>query len=272
MNVKHSLVILMCAAAATSCQPKTQPTRVDQKIKPPVMTDTNQRMSELQRKSQQLSSIVQRLPGGDAKEDRELVAQAFDATHDSLSMMGGPEPGGAMRQQLRIIENTRQFLGSGDQKLSYEPAVDQGLRATHSALEGVRDRLFPNDQKVRSLIADFGGRLGELDQVRGPMHAVVVAEVFQSAASTIDTMGGILNARNQMMSQAPFAPPAPVAAAPAPAPAAQRAPAAAPPPAPDVQSESAAPAAATAPPSAPPAPAAPAHAPAAAPPPANLNK
>jgi hypothetical protein len=252
---KQSLVILMCAAASVvivvGCQTKKQPTRTDQKIQPAVMTDTNERMSELQRKSEKLSSIVKQLPGRDAKEDRELVAQAFDATHDSLSMMAGPEPGGATRQQLRILENIRQFLRTGDPKLSYDPSVDAGLRATHNALEGVRDRLFPNDQKVRSLVADFGGRLSELDQVRGPMHSVVVAQVFQSAAGAIDTMGDMLNARNQMVTEMSAPSATPPAAAPAP-PSAPPAPAAAP-------------AAATAPPAAPPASA---HAAAPAPPPA----
>src|SRR4051812_44289959 len=209
----RTLVVLVAAATAAlvGCQPKTQPTRTDQKIQPAVMTDTNERMSELQRKSGQLSSIVKQLPGRDAKDDRDLVAQAFDATHDSLTMMAGPEPGGAMRQQLRIIDNIRQFLRNGDQKLSYDPAVDAGLRATHSALEGVRERLFPNDQKVTAAVNEFGGRLSELDQVRGPMHSVVVAQVFQSASNAIDTMGGSLNTRNQMVSEdtAPSASPAP---------------------------------------------------------------
>src|SRR4029079_18468955 len=162
--IRNRTFVLLVAASAgavvAGCHPKTEPTRTDQqKIQPAVMTDTNERMSELQKKSSKLSSIVKQLPGRDAKEDRELVAQAFDATHDSLSMMAGPEPGGAMRQQLRILENIRQFLRSGDQKLSYDPAVDAGLRATHSALEGVRERLFPNDQKVTTLVNEFGTRL-----------------------------------------------------------------------------------------------------------------
>src|SRR5688572_22478766 len=175
---KTVVAVVLSAAAASitsGCRPKDQPNQNEQQLQPQVMRDTDERMSQLQRRSKELSSIVRQLPGRDAKEDRELVAQAFDATHESLTMMGGPDPGGALRQQLRIIDNIRQFLRTGDQKLSYDPAVDAGLRATHSALEGIRERLFPSDQKVQKLVSDFGGRLSELDQVRGPMHSVVVA-------------------------------------------------------------------------------------------------
>ena len=257
--IRHRTFVLLVSAAAAAvvvgCQSKKQPTQTQQSIQPAVMTDTSERMSELQKKSGQLSSIVKQLPGRDAKEDRRLVADAFDATHDSLTMMAGPEPGGAMRQQLRIIENIRQFLRTGDQKLSYDPAVDAGLRATHSALEGVRERLFPNDQKVTTLVNEFGTRLSELDQVRGPMHSVVVAEVFQSASTAIDAMGSILNTRSQMVSQYS----APSSAAPTPP--APTAPPAAP--------RIATPAAASTPPSAPTPPAhAAAASPAAAPAPA----
>src|SRR5687767_11005622 len=187
MISKHAMALLAAGsvALAAGCRPKDKPVDNQQQLQPAVMRDTDQRMSELQRSAGQLSEIVKRLPGRDAEEDRQLVAQAFDATHESLTMMGGPEPGGALRQQLRIIDNIRQFLRSADPKLSYDPAVDAGLRATHSALGGIRERLFPNDQKVAGLVNGFGDRLGELDSVRGPMHSVVVAQVFQSASQAI---------------------------------------------------------------------------------------
>jgi hypothetical protein len=270
---RKTLVVLVSAASLATvtvgCRSKDQPTRdQQQQLQPAVMRDTDERMGELQRRSQALSSIVKQLPGRDPKEDRELVAQAFDATHDSLSMMGGPEPGGALRQQLRIIDNIRQFLRSGDQKLSYDPAADAGLRATHSALTGLRERLFPNDETVTSLVNAFGERLGELDSVRGPMHSVVVAQVFQSAAQAIDTMGGILNTRAQMVSQTYSAPPAPQPAAAQPAPAAGAAAQPAGAPVPPASVATPAPPPAPPPPAAPPTPPAPEQAAAPAPPPA----
>jgi hypothetical protein len=276
----RTLIILIAAASAVvlaGCRGKSEPTNDrQQELQPQVMRDTDERMGELQRRSKELSSIVRQLPGRDAKEDRELVAQAFDATHESLTMMGGPEPGGALRQQLRIIDNIRQFLRTGDQKLSYDPAVDAGLRATHSALSGIRERLFPNDDKVAQQVNAFGERLGELDSVRGPMHSVVVAQVFQTASQAIDTMGGILNTRAQMVAQRNSAPPpqpetaapAPPPAPPQPVPAAQpaRAPVPpTPPPAPEPVATPAPPAPPALPPAPPPAPRAPSPPPAPAP-------
>src|SRR5688572_11586119 len=168
---KQTLVILVSATslvAVAGCQSKQQPTarQQQQQLEPSIVNDTGQRMTELQRRSGDLATIASQLPGRDVKEDRELIAQAFDATSDSLTMMGGPEPDGALRQQLRIIENIRQFLRSSDPKLSHDPAVDAGLRATHSALDGIRERLFPADETVRSQVNALGERIGELDQVR----------------------------------------------------------------------------------------------------------
>jgi hypothetical protein len=260
---RKTVVVVFAAAVAVSalvggCRPKDEPTQKEQPLQPQVMRDTDERMSQLQRQSKELSSLVRQLPGRDAKEDRQLVAQAFDATHESITMMGGPEPGGALRQQLRIIDNIRQFLRTGDQKLSYDPAVDAGLRATHSALTGIRERLFPNDEKVAQQVNAFGERLGELDSVRGPMHSVVVAQVFQTASQAIDTMGGVLNTRAQMVSQTYSAPPpqpaAAAAPAPAPVPAAQPARAPVPPTPPPAPQRVAAPAPPPAPPPAPRAP------------------
>lgn len=234
-------VAVVALTGTSGCRPKEQPAPQshEQRIEPAVMRDTDERMSALQERSSELSAIVKQLPGRNGKEDRELVARAFDATADALAMMGGPEPGGALRQQLRIIENIRQTLRSANENLSYDPAVDAGLRAAHNALYGIRERLFPTNDKVAALVNEFGQRLGELDQVRGPMHSVVVAQVFESAATAIDTMGALLNRRNEMISgaaPAPMASPAPAAvASPAPAPAAApvaaNAPAVQPPPA-----------------------------------------
>ena len=113
MNRRKAFVILMSSAAvalvtSTGCRPKKQPP-AQKPFESPVISDAGQRMSELQRSAQSLSGIVRQLPGRDVSQDRQLLAQAFDATHQALSMMGGTEPDGALRQQLGTIANVRQF-------------------------------------------------------------------------------------------------------------------------------------------------------------------
>ena len=173
------------------------------------MTDTNTRMSELRKRSRELSEATQQLPGRAAADDRKLVADAFGKAAASLELLGGPNPGGAYRQQLRIIENTRNFLGSGAAGVAPDPSVDTGLRSMENALAGVRERLFPNDEKIRSQLDTLRTRLADLDTVRGPIHSLVVARAFGSAANVIDTMSGELDARNEAVQQAQQPAPAP---------------------------------------------------------------
>src|SRR5438105_1099456 len=98
--------------AVAGCGLKKQPTRTagQPNPQPESMTDTGVRMSELRKCSQELNQAAQQLPGRAAAEDRKLVADAFGKAAASLELLGGPDPGGAFRQQLRIIENTRNFL------------------------------------------------------------------------------------------------------------------------------------------------------------------
>ena len=266
MIPRKTLVVLVSAASlavVVGCRPKRQPEPSPQ-VEARREYDTGAQMSALQRRSQELSSIVAQLPGRDTREDRELFAQAFDATAEAISSMAGPNPGGALEQQQKIIGDVQQFLRRGDAKISHDPSVDAGLRATYNALYEITNRLFPYDQNVRAKLTAFYQRLPELDQVRGPMHSVVGAQVFQAASETIQAMSGILNAREQQMAQ-PTMPPAaqPIAPAPVAPPAATAAPAAATaPPAPPAPAPPAAPApppapAAPTPPAAPAAPPAP---------------
>src|SRR5256885_12049810 len=114
-RVLVAVVIGGFVVVGAGCGPKKQPTRTAAKpnLQSEVMTDTNTRMSELRRRSRDFSEATQQLPGRAAADDRKLVADAFGKAAASLELLGGPNPGGAYRQQLRIIENTRNFLGSG---------------------------------------------------------------------------------------------------------------------------------------------------------------
>src|SRR5205823_14630946 len=72
-----------------------------------------------------------------------------------------------------------------------------------------RERLFPNDEKIRSQLDTLRRRLADLDTVRGPIQSLVVAQAFGSAANVIDTMSGELDARNEAVQQAQQPAPAP---------------------------------------------------------------
>jgi hypothetical protein len=160
----------------------------------PAMADGDTRSNELRKRSDELNEAVKQLPGRDAASDRQLVADAFAKASSSLELLGGPMPGGALRQELRIIDNTRVFLASGS-PVSPDPSTDTGLRSLESALTNVRERSFPSDEKVKAELDALRQRIGDLDSVRGPIHSLVVAQVFQSASSVIDMMSTELESR-----------------------------------------------------------------------------
>src|SRR5439155_7792360 len=119
------------ALVLPGCGPKKQRTRTTTRPNPQseVMSDTDVRMSELRRRSQELNDAAQQLPGRAPADDRRLVADAFGKAAASLEVLGGPEPGGAFRQQLRIVQNTHSFLANRIGNVAPDPSIDTGLRS-----------------------------------------------------------------------------------------------------------------------------------------------
>ena len=192
------LSLVAACVMAVGCTPKKQPTRTAQpNPQSNSMADAEARMSELRKRSEELKSVTQQLPAEPAEANRKLVADAFGKASSALELLGGPTPGGAFRQQLRIIENTRTFLQTGSADVSVAPSTDSGLRSLESALTSVRERLFQNDDKVRTQIEQLRVKLVDLDNARGGLHSVAVAEAFKSAASVVDTMSAELDSRAQ---------------------------------------------------------------------------
>jgi hypothetical protein len=190
---------VVVATSAGGCAPKKRPTqtaRAEPNPPSPLVTDSGARASALQQRSQQLQQLVKQLPGRTPEEDRRLVAQAFEAASGALELLAGPNPGGALRQELRILDNTRNFLTGSSPSVSPEPSIDTGLRSLRDALVNVRERLFPDDRKLSQQLDALSGQIRELDTVRGATHALIVAQSFDAAATVIGTMSSELQARS----------------------------------------------------------------------------
>lgn len=193
-----ALISLLAMTLLGGCGPKKGPNRASTQPNPtsPTMDDVTQRMSELQKSASELAGVVQKLPGTNADNDRALTAEAFDHASASLTLLGGPQPGGALRQQLRIMDEMRQRLRGGQAGMSYDPAVDTGLRSLQNGLVYVRERLFPNDANIGKGIDAMRDRTGELDAVRGPLHTIASAHAFAAASDVITQMSNQLSGRN----------------------------------------------------------------------------
>jgi hypothetical protein len=199
------LLLLASALWGVGCAPKKVPTHVTPQPNPPspVMTNPDARAAALQQRSAALQQAVKQLPGRTPDQDRRLVAGAFDDASGALELLGGPDAGGAFRQQLRIIQNTTSFLKTGPSTVSPEPSIDTGLRSLEDALTSVRERLFPVDQKLDKPMSNLSEQIRQLDTVSGPTHALVVSLAFTSAADVIARMSGELSSRSQSGTPAP---------------------------------------------------------------------
>lgn len=196
MQLRSEIWVVVLAVSVSACAQKKAPTRVDGTpgVEKPVSADQGQRASELRRAVGELEETVARMPGRDTAEDRRLAAEAFAKSAAAVEQLGGPNPPGAFRQQLRIIDNTREFLRSSPGDVSTDPSIDSGLRSLYSALDSVRSRLFRDDKDVAARLTALSARLGELDSVRGPLHSLVVSQSFDDAAKAIDAMADKLEA------------------------------------------------------------------------------
>src|SRR5439155_14952798 len=114
----------------------------------------------------------------------------------SLNVLLGPEPSGAFRQQVRIIQSSADQLRRIDpQKVAPEPTADAGVRAVYSALAGLQEADFANSPDVAKLIAEVRDRTRDLDTVRGPLHSLVVADALRASANTVDKMASLMETR-----------------------------------------------------------------------------
>jgi hypothetical protein len=191
--IRHQIIIVLSIAALVGCQSKSKSTRVPETSTPSEkVVSTDDRISDLERYSVELSAVTKNLPGRDATEDRQLLGDAFDRASSTLTLLMGPEPNGAFRQQLHVIDNVRQDIRAGR---AVDATVDSGLRAVFNALVGVRERLFPTDERVNGDLNQLRDKVLDLDAVRGPLHSVAVASAFQSAATSIETMRAELQNR-----------------------------------------------------------------------------
>jgi hypothetical protein len=186
MNRNQFIVVVSLASLLLGCRPKSRGTHVPEP-NPPASntTSADERISDLERYSVELSALSKSLPGRDEAENRQVLGDAFDRATSALSLLMGPQPGGSFRQQLRIIDNVRRDVRSGS---TSEATIDSGIRAIFNALIGVRDRLFATDVNVRGDLDNLRDKVLELDAVRGPLHQVSVAAAYQAAAATIETM------------------------------------------------------------------------------------
>ncbi len=188
-----SLGLVILGSTAIGCA-KRNPTRTGAGNSD-LQRTASERVSDTQRNIKALSQTVAKMPGGSEPDDRKLIAQALGQTGSALSAIEGERPNGAFRQQLRIIESARSQLQRMSGNVPSEPVTDSAIRAALNALMSLRDGRFAGNAQVAKSVSAVSQQIQQLDSVRGPLHSLVVAQAFNSIASALDSMSGVLEGR-----------------------------------------------------------------------------
>jgi hypothetical protein len=159
------------------------------------LDETAQRLSDLQRTTDQLNSDSQRLPGGGPTTHRSIMLDVLGDYGKVLPLLAGPRAGLIFREQVETLNGAREQLAGESPDLSPNPAIDNGLRATERALSDLSTAEVFASAQLTSAFDSLNAKLNELDNVRGPLHEVVVSEAVEKINQIIDEMSQILITR-----------------------------------------------------------------------------
>ena len=129
-----AMVSLLAEGCGNRNKPSLEPTVQSNDNAPPAEVEPGPRAREVRAELPSFQSAIAPLPMRNDEQNRKQVAQAFEAAGRLLSTLEGSQPTGAFRQQLRIIDTTRQRLASASQSLAIEPTINAGLRSPTSNL------------------------------------------------------------------------------------------------------------------------------------------
>jgi hypothetical protein len=185
MTVAGSLSVIGCAQhTGQISHPAPQSTLA--------MDDTAQRLSDLQRTTDQLNSDSQRLPGRSQAEHRSIMLDVLADYGKVLPLLAGPRSGLVFREQVETVNGAREQLAGESTDLSPEPAIDNGLRATQRALSDLATAEVFASAQLSSAFDTLTEKLNELDNVHGPMHQATVGDAVTQINRIIDQMSQIL--------------------------------------------------------------------------------
>ena len=188
-----AVLLLACTGCPKRQSSMSKPPEVNPG--PKVEASAEARANELAELAGRFEETARRLPGPTPEEDRRIVQQAFAELAHVLPILYGPNPTGAFRQQLRIVENSRSQLAASTRGLASEPTIGTGLRAAHDSLAGLVTRGYFDQEKLGQTMDRLGSTLSSLDAVRGPAHRAAVADAFVLTSQAIRQMSDALTER-----------------------------------------------------------------------------
>lgn len=186
-----------CVLWGAGCAPKNAPT-MDAKVQAAsddsVPATPEQRVERLDQAVKQFGQAAQSLHGhGDERARRDL-AETLASLQQVLELLRGPEPGGAFRQQMFILQRSRERL-AGESSAPVEPTVNAAVRAATRALSDIASERYADDQATAEALSALRARVAELDRERGPIHGLVTAQALDEAGNVARRMADVLRSR-----------------------------------------------------------------------------
>jgi hypothetical protein len=159
------------------------------------------------------------LPGNGEVAYRAMMEDTFKDLIAILPALEGPDPDGAFRQQMHLLDQDRQQLIGLTFSASSETIVAAGTRASYTALEAVFSRNFSDSSDIGKSMDDLGAKLDELDIAHGDASKLAVAKSVQMISAIMREMDEVNQQRAAAAKAAAAAPSTSAAPSTAPSPA-----------------------------------------------------
>jgi hypothetical protein len=140
---------------------------------------------------------AQRLPASTEFIQRAMMQDIFQELTTILPLIAGPDADATVRQQLHIVQSTRQQLASLPSDQSSELIVESGLRAAYDAFEDMGTTLFADQTDLPDALNALSAKLDQLDAGPGPDHRQIVADASRMIGAIMGRMTAVLRQRLQ---------------------------------------------------------------------------
>jgi hypothetical protein len=166
---------------------------------PSAASRTQRQMSALQSSVDALAESAKALPGRTESAQRQLMAKVFTDLQQVLPLLAPDARTGAFRQQLAIIQSSKDKLASGSARGLDEPTINTGLRAAANALTRMAVELdLPNSA---ALIKPVEDQVNALDEAAGPLHRLTVADAVAAQTNLVKALAVVVTQRMDLALQ-----------------------------------------------------------------------
>jgi len=169
---------------------------------PTIQISTTQRVQDVASRLDDFDRHAQPLPGSAESDHRAIMERLFGDLTGILPLLEGPDADAAFRQQLRLIDSTRDQLTALATDLPSEPLIATGLRAASNALEDMLTQQFSDQAGMSTSFDTLGDKLDALDTAHDAANRQIVTDSVHLISGIMRQMDAVLSQRIEMAREA----------------------------------------------------------------------